>query len=123
MIGQKNCNFPLGAMYWINPNYTQQQIDEDMRKIKQNNFSIIRSFIFWEYLEEKEGHFDFTMYDMLYEAAAKNGIKIAQSFGIYLPIWLKKRLKEKGITSSGRYFCLDIPDVYTKLNDKNFDFL
>ncbi len=110
----KDNAFPLGAMYWINPNYTQQQIDEDVRKIRQNNFSFIRSIIWWEHLEEKEGVFDFTLHDMLYEAATKNEIKIAQSFGMYPPVWLKKELVKKGMLSTARYNCIDIPDFHTR---------
>lgn len=32
--------FMLGAMYWLNPNYGVREIEEDMRRIRDNNFNI-----------------------------------------------------------------------------------
>ena len=109
--------FELGAMYWLNPNYSMAEIEEDMRRIKENNFSIIRSFIWWEYVERQEGHLNFEMYDRLFEAAAKYNLKIMMTFGDYLPIWLKKKLAGQGIEDKGRYACFDRPEVMAPLRN------
>ena len=47
--------FMLGAMYWLNPNYGAKEIEEDMRRIRDNRFNIIRSFIWWEKVEPRRG--------------------------------------------------------------------
>ncbi len=33
-----NNQFELGTMYWQNPNFGIKEIEEDLRKIKENNF-------------------------------------------------------------------------------------
>ena len=86
----------LGAMYWLNPNYGVREIEEDMRRIRDNNFNIIRSFIWWEKVEPRKGVWDFRQHDILLEAADKFGINVMETFGLYLPLWLLKELLEKG---------------------------
>lgn len=104
--------FQLGAMYWQNPNFGQKEVEEDMRRIKNNNFNIIRAFIWWEEIERKKGEFNFAMHDILFEAAAKHNIRVMETFGLYLPGWLKKELAIKGIDDSDRrYACFDRPEV------------
>ena len=103
--------FELGAMYWQNPNYGAKEVEEDMRRIRENNFTVIRAFVWWEQLERREGECDFAMHDILFDAAAKHGLKIMETFGLYLPIWLKKRLAAQGIEDKGRYACFDRPEV------------
>lgn len=104
--------FMLGAMYWLNPNYGVREIEEDMRRIRDNNFNIIRSFIWWEKVEPRKGVWDFRQHDILLEAADKFGIKVMETFGLYLPLWLLKELLEKGIDDRDkRYPCFDRPEV------------
>lgn len=109
-------NFMLGAMYWLNPNFGKAEIEEDMRRIKDNNFNIIRSFIWWEKVEAKEGVFDYRQHDILHEAAARYGIRIMETFGFYLPAWFQKRLVAAGIDDRDRrYACFDRPQVIAPL--------
>ena len=99
-------------MYWQNPKFGRKEVEEDMRRIRENNFNIIRAFIWWEEIESKKGEFNFAMHDILFEAAAKYGISIMETFGLYLPIWLKKELAAQGIDDSDRrYPCFDRPEV------------
>lgn len=104
--------FKLGTMYWLNPNYGAKEIEEDLRRIRGNNFNIIRSFVWWENVEPRKGVWDFRQHDMLFEAAAKFDIGIMETFGLYLPLWLLKELLEKGIDDRDRrYPCFDRPEV------------
>ncbi len=108
----KQKEFMLGAMYWLNPKYGIREIEEDMRRIRDNNFNIIRSFIWWEKVEPRKGVWDFRQHDLLLEAADKFGIKVMETFGLYLPLWLIKELLEKGIDDRDkRYPCFDRPEV------------
>lgn len=105
-------DFMLGTMYWLNPNYTLDDIRSDMRAIRDNNFNIIRSFACWETIESKEGQYDFTQTDMLFKAASEYDIKIMETFGTYLPVWLRKKLAQQGISDNNRrYPCFDRPEV------------
>ena len=104
--------FMLGAMYWLNPNYGAKEIEEDMRRIRDNRFNVIRSFIWWEKVEPRKGMRDFRQHDIFFEAAEKYGLKVMETFGLYLPLWLQKELLEKGIDDrSRRYPCFDHPEV------------
>ena len=104
--------FMLGAMYWLNPNYGAKEIEEDMRRIRDNRFKIIRSFIWWEKVEPRRGMREYRQHDLLFEAADKYGLKVMETFGIYLPLWLQKDLLAKGIDDrSRRYPCFDRPEV------------
>ncbi len=102
--------FVLGVMYWPNPSATAQTLLADMKRIRENSFTVIRSFISWEHLEETQGTFDFSLYDNLYAAAKEAGIGIAQTLGIYPPFWMRAELSQKGLLVNDRYQCLDIPD-------------
>lgn len=104
--------FMLGAMYWLNPNYGAKEIEEDMRRIHDNRFNIIRSFIWWEKVEPRRGMREYRQHDILFEAADKYGLKVMETFGLYLPLWLQKDLLAKGIDDrSRRYPCFDRPEV------------
>lgn len=104
--------FMLGAMYWLNPNYGAKEIEEDMRRIRDNRFNIIRSFIWWEKVEPRKGMREYRQHDMLFDAADKYGLKVMETFGLYLPLWLQKELLAKGIDDrSRRYPCFDRPEV------------
>lgn len=104
--------FMLGAMYWLNPNYGVKEIEEDMRRIRDNRFNIIRSFIWWEKVEPRKGMREFRQHDILFEAADKFGIKVMETFGLYLPLWLQKELLAQGIDDRDRrYPCFDRPEV------------
>ncbi|AHF94412.1 beta-galactosidase [Opitutaceae bacterium TAV5] len=104
--------FALGAMYWPDPHATRETLVADMRRIRAHHFSVIRSFISWEHLEENRGAFDFTLYDNLYDAAREAGIRIAQTLGVYPPFWMSDELRRKNLFTTDRYQCLDIPDFY-----------
>ncbi len=104
--------FMLGAMYWLNPNYGAKEIEEDMRRIRDNRFNIIRSFIWWEKVEPRKGMREYRQHDILFDAADKYGLKVMETFGLYLPLWLQKELLAKGIDDrSRRYPCFDRPEV------------
>ena len=108
----KEYPFQLGAMYWQNPNFGREEVEEDMRRIRDNNFNIIRAFIWWEDIERIKGQFNFKMHDIMFEAADKYGIRVMETLGLYLPIWLKKELAAKGIDDSHRrYACFDRPEI------------
>lgn len=104
--------FMLGTMYWLNPNYGVKEIEEDMRRIRDNRFNLIRSFIWWEQVEQRKGARDFRLHDIFFEAADKYGLKVMETFGLYLPFWLQKELLAKGIDDRNRYYpCFDRPEV------------
>lgn len=108
--------FSLGTMYWQNPNHGRRELEDDMRRIKENRFSIIRAFVWWEQLERREGEFDFGMHDELFAAAEKFGVGIMETLGLYPPFWLQRKLDREGIYDPTRYACFDRPEVAEPLS-------
>ncbi len=103
--------FEIGTMYWHNPRHQPPDLEKDLQAIRDNHFSFVRMFIWWEQVERREGHFDFAMHDAFFTAADRVGLKVMTTFGFYLPFWLNKTLAGKGIEDKGRYACLDRPEV------------
>ncbi len=111
-IPSDSAAFMVGAMYAPSPRATEQELDEDLRRIRAHHFTVIRAFIHWEHAEATEGSFDFTVHDRLYAAAARHGVSIAQTIGLYPPAWMTTRLRSLGLYSKDRYQCLDIPEFH-----------
>lgn len=104
--------FMLGTMYWLNPKFGEAEIERDVIRIKENRFGLIRSFLWWEKIERTKGEYDFRQSDILHRMATKHGLKIMETFGLYLPLWLAAELAEQGIDDSNRrYPCFDRPEV------------
>lgn len=107
-----NAPFVVGAMYAPSPRATGQELDDDLRRIRAQHFTAIRAFIHWEQAEAVEGAFDFALHDRLYAAAARHGVSISQTIGLYPPSWMTARLRSLGLYSKDRYQCLDIPEFH-----------
>lgn len=66
----------IGGEVWIEPGQTKEQIDTFFRIMKENKMTTARMFIMWNQIETDPGVFDFTPYDMAFEAAEKYNIKV-----------------------------------------------
>lgn len=66
----------LGAEIYLEPGQTPQQVDHWVKELSDNKMPIARVFMMWNYLEPKPGEWDFTLYDALFRAAEKYGVKI-----------------------------------------------
>ena len=67
--------FTLGSMYWVNPKYSPDDLREDMRRVRENRLTLLRTFIPWEYVETGKNHFDFSVYDRFFQAAEEFDIR------------------------------------------------
>jgi len=66
----------LGAQVWIEPGNTDEEIDSWFRMLAEQEMPVARFFIMWNYIENKPGDWDFTLYDKAFDAAAKHGVKV-----------------------------------------------
>lgn len=105
-------DFTLGAMYWINPKYSLDDFRVDMRKVRENKLTLLRTFIQWEYVEVERDKFDFTVFDPFFQAAEEEGIGLMPTLLFYLPFHRRVE-QEKNGRSDGtrRYPCLDRPEI------------
>jgi len=107
--------FTLGTMYWTNPNYDFDEMKADLQRVRENNISLIRCFIWWEKVERVEGEYDFSPDDRLFAAAKECGLDIMATIGFYPPMWLVKKLEPQNMIDPGRYPQLDRPEIKTPL--------
>ena len=105
-------DFTLGSMYWINPKYTLDDLRADLRRVKEDHITMLRTFLQWEYIEPRRGVWDFAAYDRFFRAAEEVGIDLMPTLLFYPPFWLTEELAAAGKADlDRRYPCLDRPEI------------
>lgn len=66
----------IGAQVWIEPGQTREEIENWFKILADHNMPCARLFMMWNYIEMKRGTWDFSLYDIAFDAAKKYGIKI-----------------------------------------------
>lgn len=66
----------LGAELFIEPGQSKQEIDNWVKTLKDGGMPIARVFMLWNYIEVAPDKWDFGLYDELFKAAEKYGVKI-----------------------------------------------
>jgi beta-galactosidase len=67
----------IGTEFFLNRTETKGSIEKHFRIMHENGLTLARIFVIWDDIERTPGNWDFQKYDWIYDAAAKNGIKIA----------------------------------------------
>lgn len=72
-----NTNIPMiGAEVFIEPGQTNEQIDTWFRRLKEAGMAVTRIRMFESYMHKPDGTWDYSLFDMAFEAAEEYGIKI-----------------------------------------------
>jgi len=66
----------IGAQVWIEPGQTPEDIDRWFRTLAESGMPVARLFLMWNYLEPKPDVWDFTLFDLAFQAAEKHRVKI-----------------------------------------------
>lgn len=66
----------LGCQIWVEPDDSPERIDGLVRQAAETGFGWLRTFLMWPFIEAEPGKWDFAAYDLLFDAAAKYGIKL-----------------------------------------------
>lgn len=90
-------------MYWLNPKFTDEDFDQECANLVDNGYTLIRIMPWWEHIEEKRGQYNFKIVDSFMAAAAKHGLDVMYTLGIYPPVWLTEELHSLGKNDPGRY--------------------
>ncbi len=69
----------IGAEFFLNRTETRESVSEHFRLMREAGLTIVRIFTLWDQVEREEGKWDFSGYDWIYDAAARNGIYIANT--------------------------------------------
>jgi len=66
----------IGAEAFIEPGQTAEEIDVWFKRLKEAGMAVTRIRLFETYMHMPDGSWDYTLFDIAYEAADKYGIKI-----------------------------------------------
>jgi beta-galactosidase len=69
----------IGAEFFLNRTETRDSVFLHFRRMADTGLTIARIFTLWDQIEHERGKWDFTGYDWIYDAAAQNGILIANT--------------------------------------------
>ena len=69
----------LGAEFFLNRSETRESVFGHFRAMRETGLTVARIFTLWDQVEREQGKWNFTGYDWIYDAAAENGILIANT--------------------------------------------
>lgn len=69
----------IGAEYFLNRTGTRDSVFRHFRQMRDTGLTVARIFTLWDHIEREQGKWDFSHYDWIYDAAAENGILIANT--------------------------------------------
>jgi beta-galactosidase len=69
----------LGAEFFLNNGETRDGVFQYLRRMAESGLTIARIFTIWDQIEREEGKWDYWGYDWIYDAAAQNGILVANT--------------------------------------------
>jgi beta-galactosidase len=67
----------VGTEFFLNRTETKETVEKHFKLMHDNGITVVRIFVIWDDIERTPGNFDLSHYQWIYDAAAKNGIKIA----------------------------------------------
>ncbi len=67
----------VGTEFFLNRSMDKADVDRQFALMHQTGITVVRIFVIWDDIERTPGHWDLSHYDWIYDAAARNGIKIA----------------------------------------------
>lgn len=67
----------VGTEFFLNRTETKETVDNHFKEMHENGITVVRIFVIWDDIERVPGEWDLSHYQWIYDAAAKNGIKIA----------------------------------------------
>lgn len=81
-------NIRIGSELWIDGSESAQRVDGLMRTMKENGLTIARVFVMWHHIQPIDGPFAFEVYDNVFAAAEKHGVKVVPTLtALFPPIW------------------------------------
>jgi len=69
----------IGAEFFLNNGETRDGVLHHFGRMAETGLTIARIFTIWDQIEREQGKWDFWGYDWIYDAAAQNGILIANT--------------------------------------------
>jgi beta-galactosidase len=96
----------VGTEFFLNRTETKETVEKHFKMMHDNGITLVRIFVIWDDIERTEGNWNLEGYDWIYDAAARNGIKIGATLCLEDPPgWMNKT------TFYHQHANLDNPDL------------
>lgn len=69
----------IGAEFFLNATETRDSVFHHFSRMRETGLTVARIFTIWDHIEAEQGRWDLSRYDWIYDAAAQNGILIANT--------------------------------------------
>ncbi len=80
----------LGSQYYINTDDTPEQVQAGIGAMARAGLRLVRIFLQWNHVEAREGDWNWSQYDALFDAAEKNGLGIVVTLmAVHPPGWMR----------------------------------
>lgn len=66
----------VGAQVFIEPGQTSSQIDGWFKTMAENGMTMCRIRMFESYMKQSDGSWDFSLFDMAFQSAARHGVRV-----------------------------------------------
>jgi beta-galactosidase len=76
-LTQLTSTLHVGTEFFLNRTETKETVEKHFKLMHDNGITVVRIFVIWDDIERTPGRWDLSHYQWIYDAAAKNGIKIA----------------------------------------------
>lgn len=77
MLTQWDSKLHVGTEFFLNRTETKETVDKHFKLMGENGITVVRIFVIWDDIERTKDNWDLSHYQWIYDAAAKNGIRIA----------------------------------------------
>jgi len=72
-----NGKLHVGTEFFLNRTETKETVEKHFEEMHENGITVVRIFVIWDDIERVPGEWNLEGYEWIYDAAAKNRIKIA----------------------------------------------
>ena len=80
----------IGSQYYVNTGDHPEQVRGGIRSMAQAGLKLVRIFLQWTHVEPRQGQWDWSQYDALFEAAAEGGLGVIITLtALHPPGWMR----------------------------------
>ena len=90
----------IGSMLWLDPWWTESQIEEKVSGMVSRGLRVARIFLPWSNVQPEEDVWDFSLYDTLFRLAEKYGLYITLTLGAgSVPRWERRKVSNPNLAT------------------------
>ncbi len=80
----------IGSQYYVNTGDSPEQVRAGIRAMAQAGLKLVRIFLQWTHVEPRQGQWDWSQYDALFDAAGEGGLGVIITLtALHPPGWMR----------------------------------